>query len=111
MIDSVWNGLLAIPLNFIAQYIWPNAANYATPVKLCFLGLILFLVYEVYLRLKLMLRQRRGQAMMDEVIVEKGVVKDQEFAQKLDAVYAPEQTVAALKRQKQWDRAGEIYAS
>ncbi|MBI2435532.1 MAG: hypothetical protein HYV26_21980, partial [Candidatus Hydrogenedentes bacterium] len=113
IIDYLWNGLLGIPVEFLGTYLHFDVF---TPWKVLawkvfFLIVCLGLLWEVKLRFQLWWRKRHKEELMEDVIPEKGVVKDQEFAQKIQAMHAPEQTLAALKRRKEWVQAGEVYAA
>ena len=112
MIYTFWNDILGVPVGLAEDWFNFNASpTMATGLRAFFLIALLFFFYEIYTRLQTMRRNRRLRDMEEQIIPEQGLAKDQSFGQSLEAVHAPEQTVAALKRRKQWTQAGEIYAS
>lgn len=109
-----WVDFLSIPL--ARAQAWFNA-DMATPWKVTawkvgFTLVLLFLVYEVILRIgKLIRRYRdREESLVPEVDASL-IAKDTEFSSKLEALHAPEQTIAALKKAKKWAELGQVYTA
>lgn len=111
----IWNGLLGIPLHGLEKYCHfdVETAWKATAWKVGFLLGVLLVVYEIYLRLWSM--HRRWKMLKDSTPVTSPesvyLAKDTEFVETLEAVKAPEQTIAALKKEKRYDRLGEVYVA
>lgn len=110
-----WYGLLDQPLRFLESVLGLEAQTgwreWAWKGGFTFLALLLG--YEVYLRIRMYLRRRN---LMKDMMpaAPKDVAhlsSNTEFTEKLEAVRAPEQTIAALKREKKYDRLGVVYAS
>jgi tetratricopeptide (TPR) repeat protein/predicted Ser/Thr protein kinase len=110
-----WDGLLGIPLRWLNQYL---EIDVATPWKVQawkvgFSVALLLFAYEIYLRIwrfnrrRLMLKDSTPVAPPESA----SLAKDTEFMETLEAVKAPEQTIAALKKAKRYDRLGEIYVA
>jgi len=113
MFDWFWNDILWRPVRWIGETFGVDVTTpwIATGLRLAVLVAALGLLYEIYLRVTGWRRRKRRQAMFDEVIPEQGLVKDTSFSEQIEAAHAPEQTLAALKRRKQWARAGELCAT
>jgi tetratricopeptide (TPR) repeat protein/predicted Ser/Thr protein kinase len=106
--------LLSIPL--ARAQAWFNA-DIDTPWKVLawkvgFTIVILFVIYEVILRVSKLIRsyRERGDSMVPDVDASL-IVKDTEFSSKLEALHAPEQTIAALKKAKKWAELGQVYTA
>lgn len=107
-----WDGLLAIPLGWLESYFHFDVTGWKGTVwRGVFVVILLFALYEIVLRVKKFRRQQKNKRLMDEIIVEPGVVKDNKFVEQLEAVHAPEQAIAALKRRKEWTKLGELCVS
>jgi tetratricopeptide (TPR) repeat protein len=71
---------------------------------------ILLVFWELYARVTYAYRRRKlSQGMVAISQKEPHEVEDTRFADKLDAVKAPEQTIAALKAEKKWNNLAEVY--
>jgi len=112
-----WDGILSVPMGWISSIF-----NYEVPpgwqstaLKIVFSLLLLGLIWEVYLRVRKIIRKRRlKDALLSGEILSKDdayKTKDTAFAESLEAVQHLEHTIEPLKKQKQWGRLGEVYAS
>ena len=113
-----WDGLLDKPIGWLRE-ISPldlETAWKVTAWKAGFSIAIVLLICEIYQRIKSARRGRRYRAEYKAGIkgmAEKGaqLSKDTEFTKTLEAIAAPEQTIAELKRTKQHGRLGEVFVA
>lgn len=116
IISWYWDGILDIPLARVDTWFhWDiNTPWKVSCWKLGFTGAILLFFYNTYLFIQERLRRRRNRQEYKTGIREGSgayLAKDTEFTEQLDAVTRPEQTIAALKKAKQYDRLAGVYAS
>jgi tetratricopeptide (TPR) repeat protein/predicted Ser/Thr protein kinase len=113
-----WDGILEIPLG-ILEDISPldlETAWKVTAWKAGFTILFLLFLYELYLRFKMYRREKRNRAEYKAGIkgmAQQGayLAKDTEFTETLEAISNPEQTIAELKRTKEFGRLGEVFVA
>ena len=110
IIDWYWNGLLAWPVQALEA--WFNADIETewkvTAWKAAFSLVLLLLLYESYLRIWRLHRTWKTRREFVEVLPPDAGKNDPTFTATLDAAKAPEQTIAELKKQKEWIRLGEV---
>lgn len=109
-----WDGVLGTPLGWVNAWFGADIGTpwKATGWKVGFTIVLLVVVYEVILRAGAAYRKyvRKDESLIPEANASL-IAKDSTFGSKLEAMHAPEQTIAALKKAKKWGELGEVYTA
>jgi len=114
LLDTLWNEWLLFPLHLLHKHLDVDLyAGYGPIVaRLIVIGAILFVLFEIYSRVKKW-RQRRNWLEDMVEVGEAGAheVKDKQFAEVIEGAKDLKRTVEPLKKAKQYDRVAQVYAS
>ena len=113
-VETLWNEWLLFPLHLLYKHFGVDLYAGHGPIvaRLIVIGAILFVLFEVYSRIKKW-RQRRDWLEDMVEVGEAGAheVKDKQFAEVIEGAKDLKRTVEPLKKAKQYARVAQVYAS
>ncbi len=113
-LQTIWNQWLGIPAGWIANafnlplgnWLWGNG------LRLAVLLALLLAIYETWIGLRYLYRKfvKQEDKLLNEPLTVEGKVQDSAFTDSVMAAGNTKAAIAKLKREKRYDRMGEVYA-